>query len=66
MSEWKTLAQIRKDLDHVDATLDNMAAGRTMVYRSEPGTPCPDCGGAYYDVYGSYIPHLDSMCPAIS
>lgn len=28
-------------------------------------TRCPDCGGAYRDVQGQYVPHL-SFCPAVS
>ena len=74
MSTWKTLPEISLRLDEVRAKLTEAedkldaleASGRTVVYRTDPGMPCADCGGAYYDVDGSYIPHLTTLCPAIS
>jgi len=70
MSTWKTLDQIRADLDHTETTCDGMvAAGRTVVYRTDPDIPCADCGGGYREDPAdpkTYIPHLTTLCPAIS
>jgi hypothetical protein len=77
MSTWKTLPEIslkldeaRAALDKAEATLDELeASGRTVVYRTDPGMPCPDCGGGYREDPAdpeTYIPHLTRTCPAIS
>ena len=77
MSKWKTLPEISLRLDEVRAKLTEAedkldaleASGRTVVYRTDPGTPCADCGGGYREDPAdpeSYIPHLTTLCPAIS
>ena len=77
MSKWKTLPEISIRLDEVRAKLTEAedkldaleASGRTVVYRTDPGTPCADCGGGYREDPAdpeSYIPHLTTLCPAIS